>query len=86
VLAPQIRDGKVKGLLMTSSERSPQLPDAPTGLCPAKRWFYSQPPARQQQSTMPALTFAIRFHCRKPSRIASIRLSPQRRRAPHLFP
>ncbi|UZE50721.1 Bug family tripartite tricarboxylate transporter substrate binding protein [Rhodopseudomonas sp. P2A-2r] len=30
VLAPQIRDGKVKGLLVTSRERSPQLPDVPT--------------------------------------------------------
>ena len=30
VLAPQIRDGKVKGLLVTSRERSSQLPDVPT--------------------------------------------------------
>lgn len=30
VLAPQIRDGKVKGLLVTSRARSPQLPDVPT--------------------------------------------------------
>ena len=30
VLAPQIRDGKVKGLAVTSRERSPQLPDVPT--------------------------------------------------------
>lgn len=30
VLAPQIRDGKVKGLLVTSRERSPQLPNVPT--------------------------------------------------------
>lgn len=30
VLAPQIRDGKIKGLLVTSRERSPQLPDVPT--------------------------------------------------------
>jgi tripartite-type tricarboxylate transporter receptor subunit TctC len=30
VLAPQIRDGKVKGLLVTSRERAPQLPDVPT--------------------------------------------------------
>lgn len=30
VLAPQIRDGKVKGLAITSRERSPQLPDVPT--------------------------------------------------------
>lgn len=30
VLAPQIRDGKVRGLLVTSRERSPQLPDVPT--------------------------------------------------------
>lgn len=30
VLAPQIREGKVKGLVVTSSERSPQLPDVPT--------------------------------------------------------
>jgi len=30
VLAPQIRDGKVKGLVVTSRERSPQLPDVPT--------------------------------------------------------
>lgn len=29
-LAPQIRDGKVKGLLVTSSRRSPQLPNVPT--------------------------------------------------------
>jgi tripartite-type tricarboxylate transporter receptor subunit TctC len=30
VLAPQIRDGKVKGLLVTSRDRSPQLPNVPT--------------------------------------------------------
>ena len=30
VLAPQIRDGKVKGLAITSRERSPQLPNVPT--------------------------------------------------------
>ena len=30
VLAPQIRDGKIKGLLVTSRERSSQLPDVPT--------------------------------------------------------
>lgn len=30
VLAPQIRDGKVKGLVVTSRERSPQLPNVPT--------------------------------------------------------
>ena len=30
VLAPQIKDGKVKGLLIASRERSPQLPDVPT--------------------------------------------------------
>ena len=30
VLAPQIRDGKVKGLLVTSRERSPRLPNVPT--------------------------------------------------------
>jgi tripartite-type tricarboxylate transporter receptor subunit TctC len=30
VLAPQIRDGKVKGLVVTSRERSAQLPDVPT--------------------------------------------------------
>ena len=30
VLAPQIRDGKVKGLVITSRERSSQLPDVPT--------------------------------------------------------
>jgi len=30
VLAPQIRDGKVKGLLVTGRTRSPQLPDVPT--------------------------------------------------------
>jgi tripartite-type tricarboxylate transporter receptor subunit TctC len=30
VLAPQIRDGKVKGLAVTSRERSPQLPNVPT--------------------------------------------------------
>lgn len=30
VLAPQIREGKVKGLVVTSRERSPQLPDVPT--------------------------------------------------------
>jgi tripartite-type tricarboxylate transporter receptor subunit TctC len=30
VLAPQIKDGKVKGLVIASRERSPQLPDVPT--------------------------------------------------------
>jgi tripartite-type tricarboxylate transporter receptor subunit TctC len=30
VLAPQIRDGKVKGLAVTSRERSPLLPNVPT--------------------------------------------------------
>lgn len=30
VLAPQIRDGKIKGLVVTSRERSPQLPNVPT--------------------------------------------------------
>lgn len=30
VLTPQIREGKVKGLVVTSSERSPQLPNVPT--------------------------------------------------------
>lgn len=30
VLAPQIKDGKVKGLAVTSAKRSPQLPDVPT--------------------------------------------------------
>jgi tripartite-type tricarboxylate transporter receptor subunit TctC len=30
VLAPQIRDGKVKGLVVTSRTRSPLLPDVPT--------------------------------------------------------
>jgi tripartite-type tricarboxylate transporter receptor subunit TctC len=30
VLAPQIKEGKVKGLVVTSRERSPQLPDVPT--------------------------------------------------------
>lgn len=30
VLAPQIREGKVKGLVVTSRERSPQLPNVPT--------------------------------------------------------
>ncbi len=30
VLAPQVKDGKVKGLVVTSRERSPQLPDVPT--------------------------------------------------------
>ncbi|MEH2513830.1 tripartite-type tricarboxylate transporter receptor subunit TctC [Nitrobacteraceae bacterium AZCC 1564] len=32
VLAPQIRDGKVKGLAITSRERSPQLPNVPTAV------------------------------------------------------
>lgn len=32
VLAPQIRDGKVKGLVITSRERSPQLPNVPTAI------------------------------------------------------
>ncbi len=30
VLAPQIKDGKVKGLAVTSRERSPLLPNVPT--------------------------------------------------------
>lgn len=30
VLAPQIRDGKVKGLVVTSRERSPLIPNVPT--------------------------------------------------------
>lgn len=30
VLAPQVRDGKIKGLAVTSRERSPQIPDVPT--------------------------------------------------------
>jgi tripartite-type tricarboxylate transporter receptor subunit TctC len=30
VLAPQVREGKIKGLAVTSRERSPQAPDVPT--------------------------------------------------------
>lgn len=30
VLAPQIADGKIKGLVVTSRERSPQIPNVPT--------------------------------------------------------
>lgn len=65
VLAPQIRDGKVKGLAVTSRERSPLLPNVPTAAeagvsdFVVDSWFGLVVPARTPESIVQRLNAEV---------------------------
>jgi tripartite-type tricarboxylate transporter receptor subunit TctC len=70
---PHIRDGRMKGLAVTSENRSPALPDVPTTReagfpqVDASAWFGIQAPAGTPQPVLDRLSQALREVLQEPA-------------------